>query len=440
MDVKTFWELIDESAGDGKRLATLLQEQKPEDVRGFGDILDLHFSKAFNWNLWAAAYLINGGCSEEEFDQFLYWLISLGENTYENALEDPDNLIDVVKEDTSTFNDDIIVAIARTLDKLGKEIEGKSNVTIPADLMQFQNKPRKPRGKEWKTDDDLLEMFPKLGERFGEMLEEDEDDEEEEDWDEEDKNKSKLRRAWDKFIEFFARIFDKFLSIFRKKKKSEDEEEEREVDPYRLVTKMGINFWLYITFLVMFVGFLALIPLTTLFQNNVADQIAVLEGFQSINFSEIMYGWDYLTDQIIQRRINRLIDRIENWDTVRWIWVMGMIFSLFAGFPLILLVLQERFIQLTPNSMQFLTKKEDVKQTIKIKEIESIHISRSNTIMIVPKKNSDTAKKVMLELVSVKALKKYCIEHKIPTEEDAHLYKMLVVQVSDKIKQFKNRK
>ena len=43
-------------------------------------------------------------------------------------------------------------------------------MTIPADLMQFQNKPRKPRGKEWKDDEELLEMFPNLGERFGEMF------------------------------------------------------------------------------------------------------------------------------------------------------------------------------------------------------------------------------------------------------------------------------
>ena len=90
--------------------------------------------------------------------------------------------------------------------------------------------------------------------------------------------------------------------------------------------------------------------------------------------------------------------------------------------------------------MEFLTKKEKVKYTIQIEEIESIQISRSNTIMIIPKKNSDIAQKVMLDIVSVKPLKKYCIEHKIPTEEDTHLIKMLVMQVSDKIKQFKNRK
>ncbi|MHA1109682.1 MAG: DUF4240 domain-containing protein [Promethearchaeota archaeon] len=439
MDVKTFWELIGESAGDSKRLATLLKEQKPEDVRGFGDLLDLHFSKAFNWNLWAAAYLINGGCGEEEFDQFLYWLISSGEETYENALQDPDTLNDVVKDDTSTFNDEIIIAIARTLDRLGKEIEGKSNVTIPADLMQYQKKHRKPRGKEWKDDKELLEMFPNLGERFGEMLEWDEDDEMDDDWDDEDKNKSKLRRAWDKFIEFFARIFDKFMKIFRKKKKGEDDDEEEE-DPNRLVTKIGINFWLYVTFLVMFIGFLVLIPCTTIFQNFAAEKIAVLESFQSIDFSEIVYIWDYVSDTIIQKNINRLLDRIENWNTVRWIWVMIMILSLFGGLPLIMLVLQERFIQLTPTNIEFLTKKEVVKHTIQTEEIESIQISRSNTIMIIPKKNSDTPKKVMLDLVSVKPLKKYCIEHKIPTEVDTHLVKMLVIQVSDKIKQFKNRK
>jgi hypothetical protein len=46
----------------------------------------------------------------------------------------------------------------------------------------------------------------------------------------------------------------------------------------------------------------------------------------------------------------------------------------------------------------------------------------------------------MLDLVSVKRLKNYCIEQRIPTEEDTHLVKMLAAQVSDKIKQFKNRK
>jgi hypothetical protein len=110
MDAKIFWDLIESSGGDGKRLATLLQENKPEDIRGFGDIIDLLFNKAYNWNLWAAAYLINGGCSEEEFDQFIYWLISLGEENYTNALENPDVLSDIVQDDDSTFKEDIIVA------------------------------------------------------------------------------------------------------------------------------------------------------------------------------------------------------------------------------------------------------------------------------------------------------------------------------------------
>ena len=140
-------------------------------------------------------------------------------------------------------------------------------------------------------------------------LEWDEDDDDDDDWDEEDKNKSKLRRAWDKFIEFFARIFDKFLSIFKKKKKGEDEEEEEEEDPNRLITKMGINFWLYVLFLGLFIGFLVLIPLTTMFQNMVEEEIAVLESFQSIDFSEILHGWDYITDIIIQKNIDRLWDQ-----------------------------------------------------------------------------------------------------------------------------------
>ncbi len=42
--------------------------------------------------LWAAAYLINGGCSDDGFDYFRGWLITQGRAVFEGAVADPDGL------------------------------------------------------------------------------------------------------------------------------------------------------------------------------------------------------------------------------------------------------------------------------------------------------------------------------------------------------------
>lgn len=54
--------------------------------------------------LWAAAYVINGGCSDDGFDYFRGWLIVQGHGVYERVVADPDTLADlpVVRAKTPT--------------------------------------------------------------------------------------------------------------------------------------------------------------------------------------------------------------------------------------------------------------------------------------------------------------------------------------------------
>lgn len=43
----------------------------------------LHFAfmyRAYTWELWGAAYVINGGCSDDTFEYFRAALIALGED------------------------------------------------------------------------------------------------------------------------------------------------------------------------------------------------------------------------------------------------------------------------------------------------------------------------------------------------------------------------
>ncbi|MFC9245678.1 DUF4240 domain-containing protein [Streptomyces sp. NPDC057136] len=45
--------------------------------------------------LWAAAYVINGGCSDDGFDYFRGWLIAQGREVFERTAADPDALAEV---------------------------------------------------------------------------------------------------------------------------------------------------------------------------------------------------------------------------------------------------------------------------------------------------------------------------------------------------------
>ncbi len=53
---------------------------------------------AYTWNLWAAAYVIEDGCSDDCFRDFRAYLISLGRGPYEAALRNPDSLASVAQD------------------------------------------------------------------------------------------------------------------------------------------------------------------------------------------------------------------------------------------------------------------------------------------------------------------------------------------------------
>ena len=63
-------------------------------VRAAQPLWDL-MSDAYLDGLWAAAYLINAGASDDGFDYFRGWLIAQGREAFERAVADPDSLADL---------------------------------------------------------------------------------------------------------------------------------------------------------------------------------------------------------------------------------------------------------------------------------------------------------------------------------------------------------
>ncbi len=131
MNEDKFWEIINLSKADDPQdqldnLVEQLSAMTVDDIFGFDYRLDKYLEKSYNSDLWAAAYIVCGGCSDDGFDYFRAWLISKGRDVFENALENPDSLIDVFSEtDESDFpeNEEILYA---TLDAY-EEATGKDD-------------------------------------------------------------------------------------------------------------------------------------------------------------------------------------------------------------------------------------------------------------------------------------------------------------------------
>jgi hypothetical protein len=105
VDPSEFWDLV-ETARDGvddpadgdlvaEALADLLEERPEADVLAFDAALSHLLAESYTTPLWAAAYLVNGGASDDGFDYFRGWLVTQGRDAFDAAVAEPDSLADV---------------------------------------------------------------------------------------------------------------------------------------------------------------------------------------------------------------------------------------------------------------------------------------------------------------------------------------------------------
>ena len=97
MDRERFWALVEATRGGGceqhaERLTARLRELPPTEIVAFQRTYDELVDESYRWDLWGAAYLGDGGCSDDGFDYFRGWLLGQGRATWEAVLRDPDAL------------------------------------------------------------------------------------------------------------------------------------------------------------------------------------------------------------------------------------------------------------------------------------------------------------------------------------------------------------
>ena len=167
MNEEKFWQLIEnsktESGGETDAQLEILREQlenlSPEEIVSFERIFDKFYWQSYDWKLWAAAYLIDGGCSDDGFDYFRAGLILQGKKVFDAALADPESLVDVINfEDGDLSEDSDWAAGVEEFLYLPSEVyEEKTGEEIPRESSAPQN----PSGERWE-EEAVEELLPKL--------------------------------------------------------------------------------------------------------------------------------------------------------------------------------------------------------------------------------------------------------------------------------------
>lgn len=172
MDKPKFWKMIDDSRtnahGDfGLQIELLrkrMRDLPPNEIVSFQALFSDLLIDSYRWDLWAAAYLINGGCSDDGFHYFRSWLISKGESVYENALSDPESLTKVITGEDRKHGCEL-ESFEYVASEVWQEKTGKERGEFPHSR---RRQPRSPRGEEWNEDrTELQRRFPILWKEFG---------------------------------------------------------------------------------------------------------------------------------------------------------------------------------------------------------------------------------------------------------------------------------
>jgi len=162
MGEESFWKLIEgaKSAAGSKldarpiALARGLSPLSLPELQAFQKRYESYLLSANRWDLWGAAYLMNGGSSDDGFKYFRDWLISEGREVFESALADPDSLSTTAPQEYFELEAFGYAALKVFALKGGGELGRNFNVELAA-----------PAGKEWK-ESDLPSLLPKLAARF----------------------------------------------------------------------------------------------------------------------------------------------------------------------------------------------------------------------------------------------------------------------------------
>lgn len=159
-----FWKFIETHAMSAPSLEaacgaleTALKNLSEPEVLEYCQAYDEAMDKAYTWELWGVAYLIQGGCSDDAFMDFRACLVACGQDIFEKAVADAESLMSIPGSNLSALFEEGLLYVGPTVyeSMSGKAPERRASPTDPA-------------GEPWEeTREDLMRRFPKVWEQYG---------------------------------------------------------------------------------------------------------------------------------------------------------------------------------------------------------------------------------------------------------------------------------
>ncbi len=162
MNEDDFWKLIDKSRNASNNnyqtqissLKTILLTLEPIEIEKFDNTFTALLAASYDYKLWGASYVINGGCSDDCFDYFRQYLIGHGKEKFYQAIKDPESCASWIKsEEEDNWEGLQYPAMDAYKQKTGKEIPKKYHP-------KFELK-----GKPF-DEETVMKQYPKLAKKF----------------------------------------------------------------------------------------------------------------------------------------------------------------------------------------------------------------------------------------------------------------------------------
>jgi len=153
-----FWAIVEhararssECDNVAQRLADTLSRLPAPAIVEFSNELDARMAESYRWDLWAVAYVANGGASDDGFDYFRAWLITRGREQFERALRDAPSAVEGAPRSGELECEDVIGVANEAYNR----VAGKA---MPASTVRW---PKEPVGKPW-TEETIDQVYPGL--------------------------------------------------------------------------------------------------------------------------------------------------------------------------------------------------------------------------------------------------------------------------------------
>jgi hypothetical protein len=172
-----FWAIVEaarsglaDTVGGADRVAENVVEQlvqlPPGKIVEYQLVYEQLDRESYRWDLWAAAYLINGGCSDDCFDYFRGWLVAQGREVWDRALANPDTLADVVGADADIEGEDMLGAAYDATQQVTGD--GAALYAAMDALGDNPGQPDSPAGEDFDFDDpeEMEARLPRLAAVF----------------------------------------------------------------------------------------------------------------------------------------------------------------------------------------------------------------------------------------------------------------------------------